>query len=83
MPVFETIETNDAVVACNGSGGALGHPRVFLNLAPTGRIECPYCSRVFVNPRLAAHGGTDPEHGGGPPPLGDRTEPGPGLTGAG
>jgi uncharacterized Zn-finger protein len=55
MPEFETIETEATVAACNG-GGAMGHPLVYLNLVPTGRIECPYCSRIFVNPRLAAHG---------------------------
>ncbi|HKS89022.1 MAG TPA: zinc-finger domain-containing protein [Stellaceae bacterium] len=49
MPAFETIETAEMVVACNGGGGPLGHPRVYLNLAPLGRIECPYCSRQFVN----------------------------------
>ena len=81
MPAFETIEIDDTVAACNGGGGALGHPRVFLNLAPTGRTECPYCSRVFVNPRLAAHGGAHAEHDGTPPP-GERTPPGSGLSGS-
>ncbi len=55
MPEFETIEIDEAVAACSGSGGPLGHPRVYLNLEPAGRAECPYCSRIFVNPRLAAH----------------------------
>ena len=54
MVPFETVETDDMVTACSGSGGALGHPRVFLNLAPSGRAECPYCSKVFIN-RAAAH----------------------------
>ncbi len=48
MHPFETIETDDSVVACNGGGGPLGHPRVYLNLGPAGRIECPYCSRLYV-----------------------------------
>jgi uncharacterized Zn-finger protein len=55
MAPFEIVETDQMAVACDGPGGALGHPRVFLNLTPTGRVECPYCSRVFVNP-AAAHG---------------------------
>ena len=46
---FETIETEDAIAACNGGGGPMGHPRVYLNLTPNGRVECPYCSRLFVN----------------------------------
>jgi uncharacterized Zn-finger protein len=67
MTPFETIETHEMVVACNGDG-PLGHPRVYLNLAPRGEIECPYCSRLFVNPaavRAAADGGgaAGGEHG--------------------
>ena len=57
MTPFETIEIDGMVAACagadggaNGGGdGPLGHPRVYLNLAPSGRVECPYCSRLFVN----------------------------------
>jgi uncharacterized Zn-finger protein len=56
MVPFETVETDQMVVACSGSGGALGHPRVYLNLSPAGRADCPYCSRLFVN-KAAAHSG--------------------------
>jgi uncharacterized Zn-finger protein len=49
MGPFETIYINETVAACNGGGGALGHPRVFLNLGHDGKVECPYCSRLFVN----------------------------------
>jgi uncharacterized Zn-finger protein len=48
MKPFETIVVDSNVVACNGGGGPLGHPRVYLNLGADGRIECPYCSRLFV-----------------------------------
>jgi uncharacterized Zn-finger protein len=48
MQPFETIYVESMVVACNGGGGPLGHPKVYLNLAPAGRIECPYCSRLFL-----------------------------------
>lgn len=41
------------VVACDGGGGPLGHPLVFLNLGPAGSIVCPYCSRRFVLARGA------------------------------
>jgi uncharacterized Zn-finger protein len=54
MTPFETIEIDEMVAACNGGGGPLGHPRVYLNLEPHGRAECPYCSRLFVNKRAAA-----------------------------
>ena len=49
MEPSETIYIDEMVAACNGGGGPLGHPRVYLNLAPAGRAECPYCSRLFVN----------------------------------
>lgn len=53
MTPFETIEIDEMVAVCaggpGGGGGALGHPKVYLNLAPAGRVECPYCSRLFVN----------------------------------
>ncbi len=64
---METIITDMMVVACNGGEGALGHPRVFLNLAPSGKVECPYCSRLYVNRREAAETGPEPQH---PPPRG-------------
>jgi uncharacterized Zn-finger protein len=48
MKPFETIVVDSNVVACNGGGGPLGHPRVYLNLGADNRIECPYCSRLFV-----------------------------------
>jgi len=58
MTPFETIETDQMVAACNGNGGPMGHPRVYLNLAPSGRVECPYCSRLFVNRAVARPGET-------------------------
>jgi uncharacterized Zn-finger protein len=48
MQPFEIITVETRTVACNGGGGALGHPRVFLNLGPADRVECPYCSRLYV-----------------------------------
>ncbi len=53
----EIIEVEDTVVACNGGGGALGHPRVFLNLETGGAIDCPYCDRRFVLKAGAAKSG--------------------------
>ncbi len=43
----EVIEVDTEVVDCDG-GGALGHPRVWLNLACQGEIDCPYCDCRFV-----------------------------------
>jgi uncharacterized Zn-finger protein len=35
-------------VSCDGGGGALGHPRVYLEMGEEDRVECPYCDRLFV-----------------------------------
>lgn len=44
----ERIETDKSRVACNGGGGALGHPNVWLEMGEKGEVQCPYCSRLFV-----------------------------------
>jgi uncharacterized Zn-finger protein len=49
MQPFETIYIDTMVAACNGGGGPLGHPKVYLNLSAEGKVECPYCSRLFVH----------------------------------
>lgn len=48
MEPVETIEVETDTVGCDGGGGALGHPLVYLTLSRDGRVECPYCSRRFV-----------------------------------
>jgi uncharacterized Zn-finger protein len=45
---FEVITVETDRVACDGGGGPLGHPKVYLNLGEEGRVECPYCSRLYV-----------------------------------
>jgi uncharacterized Zn-finger protein len=45
---LKVIVTNQLRVACNGGGGTLGHPQIFLTLGHGGRVTCPYCSREFV-----------------------------------
>lgn len=36
-------------VACDGGGGALGHPRVWLQIpADKGWVECGYCDCKYV-----------------------------------
>jgi len=39
--------TQQSRVACNGGGGPLGHPQIWLNLGTDGSVTCPYCSRQF------------------------------------
>ncbi|MGH6888394.1 MAG: zinc-finger domain-containing protein [Rhizomicrobium sp.] len=50
MPVEapETIEVKETRVSCDGGGGTLGHPRVYLEMGDTDYVECPYCDRRFV-----------------------------------
>ena len=49
----EVIEISGKSVACDGGGGALGHPKVFLTLDGDGNVECPYCDRMFVQAKTA------------------------------
>ena len=43
----ESIHVDSRTVACDGGGGALGHPRVYLRI-PGQEVMCPYCSRLYV-----------------------------------
>ncbi|MCB1351106.1 MAG: zinc-finger domain-containing protein [Rhodobacteraceae bacterium] len=48
-PAPEVIEVTSTRIACDGGGGALGHPRVWLTIDPkTGFVECGYCDRKYV-----------------------------------
>ncbi|MBX3453426.1 zinc-finger domain-containing protein [Ferrovibrio sp.] len=51
---IETVVVKSAVVACDGDGGALGHPRVYLNMGEKHSIDCPYCGRHYVLDEAAA-----------------------------
>ena len=44
----ESVTVEDTRVACDGGGGVLGHPRVYLSLGAEGSVDCPYCDRRFV-----------------------------------
>ena len=57
MPVEapEIVETESTRVACDGGGGALGHPRVYLEMGDETSVECPYCDKRFVL-KAGAHG---------------------------
>ncbi len=52
--IDEVIHVNDRVVACDGGGGPLGHPRVFLRIVAAD-VVCPYCSRIYVLNEGAGH----------------------------
>jgi uncharacterized Zn-finger protein len=55
----ETVVATGRVVGCDGGGGALGHPLVYLKIGAEGEVVCPYCSRRFV---LAADAGGAARH---------------------
>ena len=44
----EVIEVDSDKIGCDGGGGALGHPLVYLTMTASGKVECPYCSRLYV-----------------------------------
>ncbi|TFL16091.1 zinc-finger domain-containing protein [Jannaschia formosa] len=46
-PEVETVR--QLRVACDGGEGALGHPRVWMTIAPEiGHVDCGYCDKRFV-----------------------------------
>lgn len=58
----EKIYTNTKRVACDGGGGALGHPRVWLEMGGKPFVECPYCGRHYI---LSAPQGSASAHDSG------------------
>ena len=38
---------NSKKVSCDGGGGVLGHPKVYLEMGDENEIICPYCSKLF------------------------------------
>jgi uncharacterized Zn-finger protein len=44
----EIVVVNRSRVDCDGSGGALGHPKVYLEMGEQDFVECGYCDRRFV-----------------------------------
>ena len=47
-PPPETITVRSHRIACDGVGGALGHPRVWLEMGAAGFVDCSYCDRRFM-----------------------------------
>lgn len=45
-PVIISSEADQ--IACNGGGGALGHPQVFYSFDGKSSVTCGYCGQVFV-----------------------------------
>ena len=62
MAETDSIEVKTATVGCDGGGGPLGHPMVYLKIADAGDIVCPYCSRHYVLTESAAEPGEPAAH---------------------
>ena len=48
MSATEVIEVEIKRVVCDGGGGTLGHPKIYLEMGGANEVSCPYCSRRFV-----------------------------------
>ena len=48
MDPEEPIYVDTPTVACDGGGGSLGHPKVYLKFDDEREIVCPYCSKRFI-----------------------------------
>lgn len=48
VPPPEEIVVSSKRVACDGGGGALGHPLVYMDMGEDDAVECGYCDRRFV-----------------------------------
>ncbi len=58
MKPKDVIEVEDRSVGCDGGGGSLGHPLVYLTMNEENKAECPYCGQIFVlkeGAKAAAH----------------------------
>ncbi len=51
----DQVEVHETRISCEGIGGALGHPRVFLQIGEDGFVDCGYCDRRFVLGAGAQH----------------------------
>lgn len=43
-------------VSCDGGGGALGHPKTWLDMGQDTEVECKYCDQLFRLDPSAPHG---------------------------
>lgn len=45
-------------IACDGGGGALGHPKTWLDMGQDTQVQCKYCDKVFaLDPNASSAGG--------------------------
>ena len=59
MEAEQTTRVETQSIRCDGGGGVLGHPAVYLKFKGEAEIVCPYCSAKFI---LAEGAKTVPGH---------------------
>ncbi len=47
-PPPEILTVHGRRVCCDGDQGALGHPRIWLQIDARDYVDCPYCDRRYV-----------------------------------
>ena len=47
-PEILLVDASLHTVACNGGGGALGHPKVWYTFDGQEEVTCGYCDRLFT-----------------------------------
>ncbi|MGF1525496.1 MAG: zinc-finger domain-containing protein [Candidatus Competibacterales bacterium] len=53
------VDDRQSSVCCDGGGGPLGHPTVYLPLVGKSFVDCYYCGRRFVKKSYAASVGAE------------------------
>jgi len=50
----DVVSVSKRRVACDGGGGALGHPKTYLDMGMATQVRCKYCDIVFeLDPKAA------------------------------
>lgn len=45
---LEVLEVQTRNIACDGGGGALGHPLTYYEIGADGQAVCGYCGKRFI-----------------------------------
>ena len=53
----DVVITTQKRVACDGGGGALGHPKTYLDMGMDTDVTCKYCGRVYELDKNAVSSG--------------------------
>ncbi len=51
----DSVMTASRRVSCGGGGGALGHPKTWLDMGQDTQVQCKYCDKTFTLDPNASH----------------------------